>query len=106
MTENVYQAKLIKKLYKMFPGCEILKNDSGYRQGILDLTIFYGKRWAMLEPKRSKTASFRPNQEYFIKKLNEMSFASAIYPENEKEVLTALQKALSPRRAAHYKLAL
>jgi hypothetical protein len=99
VTENKYQAKLIKKLYDMFPGCEILKNDAGYKQGILDLTIFFENRWAMLEPKASAKASIRPNQEYFVKKLNKMSFASFIFPENEKEVLSALQKALSPRRA-------
>lgn len=95
MTENKYQAKLIKKLYKMFPGCEILKNDAGYRQGILDLTILFENRWAMLEPKASAKAALRPNQAYFVDKLNKMSFASFIFPENEKEVLTALQKALS-----------
>jgi len=100
VTENVYQRKLIKKLYEMFPGCEILKNDANYKQGILDLTILYGKKWAMLEPKASAKASVRPNQDYFVNKLNGMSFASFIFPENEKEVLTALQKALSPRRTA------
>lgn len=100
MAENGYQAKLIKKLYKMFPGCEILKNDSGYKQGILDLTLLHGARWAMLEVKASASAKERPNQRYFVDKLNEMSFASFIYPENEKEVLTALQKAFSPRRTA------
>lgn len=100
MTENQYQAKLIKKLKHMFPDCEILKNDSGYKQGILDLTILAGKCWAMLEVKSSDTAKTQPNQEYFVKKLNEMSFASFIYPENEKEVLAALQKAFSSRGAA------
>jgi hypothetical protein len=37
VAENMYQAKLIRKLKKMFPGCEILKNDANLRQGILDL---------------------------------------------------------------------
>lgn len=97
MAENAYQAKLIKKLYKLFPGCEILKNDSGYRQGILDLTILWGPFWAMLEVKASETAKERPNQGHFVKKMNSMSFASFIYPENEKEVLSALQKAFTPR---------
>lgn len=100
MTENQYQAKLVKKLKSMFPGCEILKNDSGYKQGILDLTILMGKYWAMLEVKSSKGAKAQPNQDYFVKKLNEMSFASFIYPENEEEVLAALQKAFSSRRTA------
>jgi hypothetical protein len=100
VAENSYQAKLIKKLYKMFPGCEILKNDAGYKQGILDLTILHGTRWAMLEVKASADSKTRPNQGFFVKKLNEMSFASFVYPENEKEVLTALQKALTSRRAS------
>lgn len=100
MAENRYQAKLIKKLYEMFPGCEILKNDPGYKQGILDLTIFIDDFWGMLEVKASAKARPRPNQPYFVKKLNKMSFASFIYPENEKEVLAALQKAFSSRRTA------
>lgn len=99
MTENQYQAKLIRKLKKMFPGCEILKNDSGYRQGILDLTILWGPFWGMLEVKASETSREQPNQGYFVKKLNGMSFASFIYPENEKEVLAALQKAFTSRRS-------
>lgn len=99
MTENQYQAKLIKKLKELFPGCEILKNDSAYKQGILDLTILVGKRWAMLEVKASARSKHQPNQEFFVEHLNKMSFASFIFPENEKEVLTALQKALAPRGA-------
>lgn len=95
-TENEYQAELIKRLKQLFPGCEILKNDPGYKQGILDLTILWGPFWGMLEVKASKAAKERPNQGHFVKKLNEMSFASFIYPENEKEVLSALQKAFAP----------
>lgn len=95
MTENAYQARLIRKLKRLFPGCEILKNDSGYRQGILDLTILFGPFWAMLEVKRSEDAPLRPNQGYYVKKLNDMSFAAIIYPENEKEVLAALQEAFA-----------
>jgi hypothetical protein len=100
MTENQYQAKLIRKLKRMFPGCEILKNDSGYRQGILDITIFIDDFWAMLDVKKDRNAAHQPNQDYFVEKFNGMSFASFIYPENEKEVLTALQEAFSSRRSA------
>jgi len=95
MAENVFQAKLIRKLKRMFPDCEILKNDASYRQGILDLTILWGKFWAMLEVKASEDAPLRPNQDYYVRKLNGMSFAAVIYPENEKEVLSALQEAFS-----------
>jgi hypothetical protein len=100
VTENAYQAKLIKKVKDILPGCEVLKNDSGYRQGILDLTILHGKKWAMLEVKAHANAKEQPNQGYFVKKFSDMAFASFIYPENEEEVLTALQKALAPRRSA------
>jgi hypothetical protein len=53
VTENAYQAKLIRKLKRMFPDCEVLKNDPNYLQGILDLTILWGPYWAMLEVKAS-----------------------------------------------------
>lgn len=100
MTENAYQAKLIRKLKRLFPGCEILKNDPNYVQGILDLTIFWGPTWAMLEVKASADARERPNQGYYVKQMNDMSFAAFIYPENEEEVLTALQEAFASRGAA------
>lgn len=100
MTENAYQAKLIRKLRRMFPGCEVLKNDPQYVQGILDLTLFYGPCWAMLEVKANATAAERPNQAYYVEQMNNMSFAAFIYPENEEEVLTALQEAFASRGAA------
>jgi hypothetical protein len=100
VAENAYQRKLIRKLKRMFPGCEILKNDSQYLQGVLDLTILWGPLWAMLEVKTSRDAPFRPNQEYYIKRFDEMAFASSICPEDEEEVLTALQQAFASRGAA------
>lgn len=100
MAENTYQAKLIKKLYSRFPGCEVEKADAGYRQGTLDLTIYYGPFWAKLEVKASLDAPYQPNQEYYIQKFNEMSFAAMICPENEEEVLAALQEAFASRGTA------
>lgn len=98
MTESEYQAKLIKKLYKMFPGCIITKTDTQYQQGFPDLFIIWKNFWASLEVKASPSAPSQPNQEYFINRLDEMSFAAYIYPENEEEVLSALQQAFeSPR---------
>lgn len=92
MNENVYQAKLIKKLEKLFPGSLVMKNDPGYRQGIPDLTILYGKCWATLEVKATSSAPVRPNQEHFIQRLDAMSFAAFINPDNEEDVLSALQR--------------
>lgn len=94
MLESVYQARLIKRLKRMFPDCVILKNDSGYAQGIPDLAIFFGDRWAMLEVKPSEDAPIQPNQPYYVELLDRMSFAAFIYPENEGEILDALQHAL------------
>lgn len=100
MTEARYQSKLIKKLEDIFPGCVILKNDSSYRQGIPDIILLWNEFWASLEVKVDEDASSRPNQDHYIQKLNEMSFAAYIFPENEEEVLDALQQAFkSPRRA-------
>jgi hypothetical protein len=95
MTENKYQAGLIKRLKRRFPGCEILKNDPNYIQGMLDLTILYGPCWATLEVKESATASERPNQAYYVERHKNMSFSAFIYPENEEEVLTALSEAFA-----------
>lgn len=100
MTEAAYQARLIKRLKREFPGCEVLKNDPNYRQGILDLTLFYGPHWAMLEVKASATAAERPNQAYYVEQLRNMSYAAFIYPENEEEVIVALQEAFASGRAA------
>ena len=94
MLESEYQGKLIKKLDVLFPGSIILKNDSGYRRGIPDLSIFHGPRWAMLEVKADKTSPFQPLQEYYLDKASGMSFASVIYPSIEEEVLSALAEAL------------
>lgn len=98
--EAKYQAALIRRLKRMFPGCLVLKNDPQYIQGILDLTLFYGPAWAMLEVKAHANAAERPNQAYYVKQMRDMSFAAFIYPENEEEVLSALSEAFVSRGAA------
>jgi hypothetical protein len=96
MTENKYQAKLIKKIEKMFPGCLVMKTNSEYKQGLPDLLILYKKYWATLEVKAGQFKGTQPNQGYYIELLDDMSFAAYIYPENEEEVLSALQQAFEP----------
>ena len=97
MLESQYQAKLMKRIKTLLPGCLILKNDTEYLQGIPDLTIFYGDRWGMLEVKRSEKDrnNPQPNQEWWVDLISEMSYAAFIYPEIEEEVLNDLQQSLS-----------
>lgn len=93
LTETEYQRSLIMKLEMRFPGCVVLKNDPEQLQGVPDLTILYNNRWASLEVKISEKAKYRPNQEHYLHRMDEMSFATTIYPENEEEVLIALEQA-------------
>jgi len=91
--ENAYQPDLINRIKERFPECAVLKNDEQYIQGIPDLTVLLpGGGWALLETKRGPKASKRPNQEWYINWFNERGFAAFIYPENEEEVLDALQQ--------------
>lgn len=90
--ENVFQAKLIKELKNMFPGCIVTKMDASYIQGIPDLLILYKNKWATLECKRSKSASKQTNQPYYVDLMNKMSFSRFIFPENKEEVLHELQR--------------
>lgn len=90
--ESKFQAELKKELKEMFPGCIVTKMDSGDIQGIPDLLVLYKDKWATLENKRNANAPKRPNQEYYVNKMNDMSFSSFIYPENKDEVLGKLKK--------------
>ena len=92
MKESKFQADLKKELKSMFPGCIVTKLDSSDIQGIPDLLVLWKNKWATLENKRSASASKRPNQEYYVDKMNEMSFSRFIYPENKEEVLNELRK--------------
>jgi hypothetical protein len=78
----------------------VLKNDSSYIQGIPDLAVFYEDRWAMLEVKAYENAPHQPNQDWYVDRLNAMSFAAFIYPENERAVLDALQEAFASPHSA------
>lgn len=96
--ESQYQAHVIKRLKEEYPEAIVVKEDSSYIQGLPDLLILHGDKWATLECKRSSKESHRPNQDTYVDRMNKMSFSSFIYPENEEEVFDALSKSLRPRR--------
>lgn len=90
--ESKFQKGLIDDLKKHFPGCMVLKNDANYIQGIPDLMVLYKDRWAALECKKAKNANHQPNQDYYVERMAEMSFARFVYPENKEDVLNELQR--------------
>lgn len=92
MKESAFQAKLIKELKEKYPGCIVIKAPSDYMQGIPDLLILHNKHWASLECKNNKNSSHQPNQDYYVDKMNKMSFSRFIYPENKEEVLNELEQ--------------
>ncbi len=98
--ESSYQSDLIKTIKARFPGIFVMKMPTDTIQGIPDLLLLYGDRWAILEAKRSEHEPFQPNQEYYIDMFDEMSFASVIHPNNEEEVLNELRLAFRVGRPA------
>lgn len=100
MKENEYQQEVIKKIYARFPDDEpfvdilVYINDPNYVQGILDLSIFRRDKWAMLEVKAEEKSKVRPNQRWYVHNWGRYVFTAFIYPENETEVLDALEQAL------------
>lgn len=101
MLENRFQSGLIKELRNALPGCFVLKNDgSNIPQGFPDLLILYGDKWASLECKKGSSAARQPNQDFYVQKLDAMSFSRFISPENKEEVLNELYSTLGSAGAA------
>lgn len=98
MKETKFQKELKDHLKERFPGCIVIKNDPNQIQGFPDLTILYKDKWGTLEIKKDAKAKRRPNQEYYVEKMNEMSFSSIIFPENEEEVLDALERSFKTNK--------
>lgn len=88
--ESKFQKEFIDKIKTRYPGSVALKNDSSYIQGFPDWTVLYKDKWAVLEMKKERGAKKQPNQEYYVDKLNEMSFSRFVFPENADEVLEDL----------------
>ena len=91
MNESTFKKSVKIEIKNLFPDSIILPGDANSVQGIPDMIILIGNIWAALEFKKSKAAKRRPNQDYWVNKMNEMSFASFICPENKDEVLKKLK---------------
>ena len=92
MNEAKFQKDIKDAIKKRFPNAIILKQQT--TQGIPDLLIVNDKNWVALECKISGEAHHQPNQDYYISKMNKMSYASFIFPENKEEVLNEVFKTL------------
>ena len=93
MRESDFQRNLVRKIKNTFKGSLVFKGPSNQYQGIPDLIILYKNKWAALECKQTLKSKKQNNQPYYVKLMNEMSFARVIAPENEKEVMDDLQRA-------------
>ncbi len=100
MLESKFKTNLKNRLKVEFPGCIVLHLDPSEIQGIPDLLILWRDRWAVLEGKRFATAHVQPNQEYYVNKMNDMSFGRFIYPENMEEVIHDLKQTFQSERKA------
>ena len=96
--ERKFQPQVIKDLKQALPGCIVIKNDPTYIQGFPDLLVLYDDKWAALEVKTNREAPHRPNQEFYVDLLDDMSFSSFVYPENWEEVLYEVCRALGGGR--------
>lgn len=86
--ESGFQDKLRIELKSRYPDSLIFKMDQ--IQGIPDMLILYKDKYAFLENKKSASATHQPNQDYYVNKLNNMSFARFVFPENKDKVLEEL----------------
>lgn len=95
MLESKFKTKLIKEIKVRLPGSFVFHLDPSERQGVPDLIVLYRNKWAVLEGKKSSKATHRPNQDIYVRLFDDMSFARIIFPENAKEVLDEMERALS-----------
>lgn len=93
--EATFQGDVIKEITHRFPGAITFKTDPTNFWSFPDLVVLHGNKWAAFETKRHHKASKRPNQDYYVRQLDYMSFASFLEPGNKEEVLNALARHLA-----------
>ena len=98
MKESKFQKEVIDEIQELLPEAIIMKNDPNYIQGVPDLTILSGDKWATLEIKKSKDAPHQPNQDFYVETMNNMSYSAFIFPENKEEVLHEMAQSFKSKR--------
>lgn len=92
MLESEFQRKLKKRIKEEIPGSYVIKQDPHQIQGLPDLLIVHGPKYAMLEVKEKKNAHHQPNQDYYVNEVfGKMAYASFVYPENADKVMSELK---------------
>lgn len=93
MRESEFRTKFLHDFKKLSPDIIIEFANANRRNGIPDVIIFYKKKHARLETKKSKDASKRQLQEYYIEYFNKQGiYAAFLMPENKEEVFNELRR--------------
>ena len=93
MSEATFRTKFINKMKKLSPDIFVEFADPSKVNGIPDLIIFCKDKHARIETKRSKNASKRLHQEYYISLFNSYGvYSTFLTPENEEEVINELRR--------------
>ena len=96
--ESKFQKDFIDEAKERNPGLSAWKKDASYIKAIQDWTLIYEDKWAVLEMKKERGAHKQPNQEYYVNKLDKMSFSRFVFPENRDEVFEDLDRFFKRKR--------
>ena len=89
--ESRFQRNLIKEIRNLFLDAVVMKLDSKYKQGVPDLLILYGTKWATLECKKDRDAEHQPNQDWYVN----ITSSSAMGLLRANTVMSAVERQMS-----------
>ena len=93
MSEAKLQSEIIK--YLRSKHCFVMKcGGAGVPTGTSDVFFCFEGFYGFIEVKVSEKAPFRPLQKEFLKKMDDWSWAKAVYPNNWGEVKQELEQML------------
>lgn len=98
MLESEFKRKFKNMLEQSYPGCVLVDINPEQFRSFPDLLFLYDKFWATFEMKRTVGSAVRPNQPYWVEKLDNMSFSRFVEPGTAKEVLDDLARAIQSGR--------